>query len=80
MSDLNDKILEMISDICGTKKIKKNPDMNLVEAGYLDSMGLVELLTELEDEFDIEIELDSFDMSKFDTANKIIQFVLGEMN
>lgn len=76
MNTVKEKIIKILINISGTKKINKNLDMNLVENGYLDSMGIVELLTEIEDEFGIEIPFSDFDLSDFDTTNKIINYVV----
>lgn len=68
-------VLELLASICGTKKVKKDLTINLIEEGYLDSMRIVELLTEMEDEFDIEIPLDTFIPENFNTAEKIINYI-----
>ena len=75
MNDIKEKVLELLVRVCSTKKIKKDLNMDLIDKGYLDSMGIVNLLTELEDEFDLEMSLDEFDKECFKTANKIINYV-----
>lgn len=68
-------VLELLTTICGTKKVQKDLTINLIQEGYLDSMGVVELLTEIEDEFDVEIPLDTFAPDDFCTAEKIINYI-----
>lgn len=50
-------------------------DTDLVQAKFLDSLALVELLTYLEQEFRIELTLDGADMDDFRTIAKIAEFV-----
>lgn len=73
--DIEEKVLELLVRICGTKKVYKDLSLNLIEEGYLDSMGIVTLISEIEDEFEVEVELDNFDINDFSTANKIIAFL-----
>lgn len=75
MDEVEKEVLDILYEISGTKKVYRNKDIDLVESGFLDSMGVVELITELEDRLNFEVPLDEFDVSKFNTANKIIAFV-----
>ncbi len=75
MENIKDIVLDLIVDICATKKVLKDSDMDLIKCGYIDSMGVVELLTGIEDEFDVEIPLESFNPDDFNTVNKIVKFV-----
>ena len=75
MENVEQIISEILVDISGTKKVLKNKDLNLIDSGFLDSMGIVELLTEIEDRFNIEISLEEFAIEKFDTINKIKKYI-----
>lgn len=73
-------IVDLLVQICGTKKVQKDLKINLIQEGFLDSMRIVELLTEIEDEFDIEIPLQMFDPDDFCTAEKIISFIKNNID
>ncbi|MBC5781089.1 D-alanine--poly(phosphoribitol) ligase subunit DltC [Blautia difficilis] len=75
MKKVEDKILDLLVDICGTKKVKKNLQLDLIQEGYLDSMGVVSLLSEIEEEFEVEIPLETFNPDDFCTAEKIIKYI-----
>ena len=75
MKNIENTVLDLLVDVCGTKKIKKDLQIDLIKEGYLDSMGVVEILTEIEDEFGVEIPLETFDPDDFCTAEKIIAFI-----
>lgn len=57
-----DRVAEILKDLSGLNEIK--PEDHLQQDLALDSMLMVTLLIELEDEFDIE--LDEADMNPFD--------------
>ncbi|MGO9899368.1 MAG: phosphopantetheine-binding protein [Solirubrobacteraceae bacterium] len=47
------------------------PDVDVVEAGMIDSLGLVTLLFELEREFGVQVPLESLDVDDFRTIANI---------
>ena len=77
--EIEETVLEILLSVCGTKKALKDKDASLIENGYLDSMGIVELLTEIEDRFDIEIPIEEFDIDSFDTINKIVKYIQAKV-
>jgi acyl carrier protein len=46
-------------------------DTDLIDAGLLDSLGLVELLVRLEETFGVEVPLDSLDIEDFRSLRSI---------
>jgi D-alanine--poly(phosphoribitol) ligase subunit 2 len=50
-------------------------DTDLIDTGLLDSLGLVELLFEIERQFDIDLQLDELDLDNFRTIERICEFV-----
>ena len=52
-------------------------DTDLVEGGILDSLAFVELLVNLEQEFVVEVPMDSVDIDNFRSISKIAEFVVG---
>ena len=53
---LEERIIEIIENLTGFKNLKKNKDIDLLENEILDSLAFIELITNLEEEFDIEIQ------------------------
>jgi acyl carrier protein len=51
-------------------------DTSLTDSGILDSMGFVELVGGVEDEFDYEIDLDEFDPEEFTTLGGFLKCAL----
>jgi acyl carrier protein len=52
---------------------------DLIESGLIDSMGLVSLVVELEQEFDCEIPLDAFDLECFRSVDRIADFMASAL-
>ena len=53
---MKDRIVDMIIRLTGYEELKNEPDVDLIEEGILDSLSFMELIIELENEFDIEIQ------------------------
>lgn len=51
------------------------PDTDLIESGLLDSLGLVMLITALEDAFACELPLDDFEIDRFRSVEQIAEFL-----
>ena len=56
-----------------------SPQTDLIKAGFLDSMALVELLSHLEREFDRRIQIDELEIESFRTIARIAAFVAGDV-
>jgi acyl carrier protein len=52
-------------------------DSDLVEAGLLDSLGVVSLIAELETELGFELALEDLEVDTFRTVRRIAAFVQG---
>ncbi len=50
-------------------------DADLVQAGILDSLALVELLTYIEKEFEVEISLDGVEIEDFHSIARIAEYI-----
>jgi acyl carrier protein len=50
-------------------------DMSLVEGGLLDSMSIVMLVQELQQEFDIDIDFADITISNFDSISALQHYV-----
>jgi D-alanine--poly(phosphoribitol) ligase, subunit 2 len=69
---MEEKILDMLAEICGDDIVKENPDINLMDEDLMDSLDYTELLVEIETEFGIVMSPSEFTRDQMDTPNKII--------
>lgn len=69
------EVLDILMEITGTDEIKEDRDINLFEDGLLDSLGMIELLVQLEEKLGIVIEPTEVDRKDIETPNKIIEYL-----
>ncbi len=69
---MEEKLLDILEDLCGDNIVHTNRDVELYESGLLDSVSVVELLVALEEEFDLVISPSDIPREDFNTPNKII--------
>lgn len=55
-----------------------SPKLDLIAAGLLDSLVFVELLVQLEREFDVQIDLDNLEVDNFRSIASIAAFIAAE--
>ena len=74
---MNNHIHQRVTDLLSNKMNIEvpAPDTNLMEQGYLDSLSFVKMLSLLENEFEIQIEMDELDFEYFKNVNGITTFV-----
>lgn len=72
---MEEKLFNILEGICGTDEVRKDMDLNLFEAGLLDSLGVTELLIEIERSFGIEIAPTEITREDIETPNKIISYL-----
>lgn len=64
---------EMLCEICETDKVRE-PDLDLIESGILDSYAIIELFTRLEDE-GIELQITRIDRKLLHTVKGIEKLI-----
>ena len=62
----------MLEDICDDDAVREERDIDLFDAGLLDSMAAIELLVAIEEEFGVQIAPTAVDRDEMNTVNKII--------
>lgn len=72
---MENKIIEILVEVCGDEKIKENGDIDLIENDILDSLAFIELISRLEEEFDIEIQPTQVNPNSWRTVKSIVELV-----
>ena len=72
---IEDKIMIILGEICGAEEGELEPDMDLFDAGLLDSFGVIQLLVELEEQFGVHLEVDLIPRKKIATPQKIAALI-----
>ena len=76
---MEEKILDILEEICGDEVVKEDGDINLLEQDLMDSLDYTELLIAIEDNFDVVIAPSEITREEMDTPNKIINVVRSRM-
>ncbi len=76
---MEEKILDLLEDICGDEVVKEELDLNLFEEGLLDSLDFTELLIGIEEACGVIIAPSEVTREDMDTPNKIIAAVKAKM-
>ena len=76
---MEEKILDILEEICGNEVVKEDGDINLLEEDLMDSLDYTELLIAIEDNFDVVIAPSEITREEMDTPNKIINVVRSRM-
>ena len=72
---MREKIIETIVRLTGYEDLKNNQDINLIKEDILDSLAFIELIEELENEFDIEIQPTQIPADSWDNIDNIEKLV-----
>ena len=72
---MEERVIEIIENLTGYKELKENKDIDLLENEILDSLAFVELITVLEEEFDIEIQPTQVNPETWRNVEKIIELI-----
>ncbi len=72
---MEEKVLKILKEM--DEEIVEDVNKDLLATGLLDSFDIVNLVVELEEAFDIEIDIELITPENFQTVATIINFVKG---
>lgn len=70
---MQEKLIEIIYNLCEEDIVREDLDIDLFEEGLLDSLAMTELLIAIEDEFGITLSPTEYDKTQLATVHKIEQ-------
>ena len=73
--ELEAQLLDLLEEICEEPAVREERDIDLFEAGLLDSMAAIEVLVAIEENFGVEIAPTAVEREEMNTVNKIIHQV-----
>ena len=76
---MREKVIEIIEYVTNYKELENQPDVDLIENEILDSLGFIELVTELEETFDIEIQPTQIPSDTWRSIDNIVKMVEKKM-
>lgn len=72
---MKDKIINIIEEVSGYENLRENLDVDLLQNEILDSLAFIELISTLNDEFDIEIQPTQVKPETWRNVDKIVELV-----
>ena len=70
-----EEVMRLLIKVCGTDAIDAERDVDLFDAGLLDSLGVTQLLVSLEDDLGIKVPPTAVERDEISTVNRILTFV-----
>ncbi len=70
-----EKLAEIIADIMRIDKDEIRMDSRFEEDLGCDSLDMIEIIMEIEQQFDIEIDQDELDVADFETVEKAVELI-----
>lgn len=71
---IEETVLKELEKITGTDEVRKNLDLDLFGEKVLDSLGTVELILALSEDFSVEVTPGQIDRELWATPRKIIDY------
>ena len=72
---MKEKVIEIFTDVTGSDDIAEDLDLNLFEAGLLDSLAIIEVLLQIEERLGIKLQPTDLEREDMSTVNKLTTFL-----
>ena len=72
---MKEKVLEIFIEVTGNDEIEEDLDLNLFDAGLLDSLAIIEVLLQIEEKLGIKLQPTDLDREDMSTVNKMTAFL-----
>lgn len=76
---MEEKVLEMLAELCEDEIVKEKQEVELFETGLLDSLTFAELLFEIENQFGVIIAPSEIERKDINTPKKIIELIKARL-
>ena len=76
---MEEKVLNMLIEVTGNDDITEEKDLDLFEAGLLDSLGIIEVLLKIEEVFGLKLQPTDLEKNDMATVNNLIRFLQGKI-
>ncbi|AGF58363.1 MULTISPECIES: D-alanine--poly(phosphoribitol) ligase subunit DltC [Clostridium] len=72
---MKEQVLEIFIEVTGNDEIAEDLDLNLFDAGLLDSLAIIEVLLKLEEKLGIKLQPTDLEREDMSTVNKLAEFL-----
>ncbi|MGN0143535.1 MAG: D-alanine--poly(phosphoribitol) ligase subunit DltC [Clostridium sp.] len=72
---MKEKVLEIFMEVTGNDELGEDLDLNLFDAGLLDSLAIIEVLLKVEEKLGIKLQPTDLEREDMSTVNKMTAFL-----
>ena len=72
---MKEKVLNILEEVTGTDEIKDEENLDLFEAGLLDSLGIIEVLLKIEENFGLKLQPTDLEREDMATVENLTSFL-----
>ena len=72
---MKDEVLKIFIEVTGEEEIAEDLDLNLFEAGLLDSLAIIEVLLQIEEKLGIKLQPTDLERDDMSTVNNMTAFL-----
>ncbi len=69
------RVLSILQEITGADQVRRDPDILLFDRHLLDSLGMVELMVGLSEEFGVDISPAEIDRAQWASPRLIVEYM-----
>lgn len=79
MEDLKKIALDIMEEICETDEIREDLDLDLMDAGLIDSLSTINVILLIEEKLGLKLQPTDFTKEDISTINNFISFLEGKV-
>lgn len=80
MDNLREVALDILEAACETDEIREDEEMDLFEAGFMDSLVMVSIIIEIEQKLNIKLQPTDLKKENVVSVNKFEEFLKEKVN
>lgn len=73
--DYNELALQIMETVCETDEVGEDKDMDLFEAGFIDSLSTINIILEIEERIGLKLQPTDFEKNDISTVNHFAAFL-----
>lgn len=72
--------LEIMESVCETEEVRDDPNLDLFEAGFIDSLSVINIILEIENKLKIRLQPTDFETKDISSVNNFKAFLERMVN
>lgn len=75
MKDIRETALDILEAACETDEVREDEEMDLFEAGIVDSIGMVSIIVEIEEQLGIKLQPTDLQKDDVKCVNNFVEYL-----